>query len=142
MGGRKFLPLMPSPASFVTANLGDAQAVVEGLSEFERLKSNPSDFVIAQLSNGKKFVGFGERMFDDRRGSLIFLRVNVKLNKFAGMLVGVDDIFVGNGKLVSAAGTKFNLVRNDGIAVRAQTGLALFLLGEIGFKRPVVIFVR
>lgn len=58
------------------------------------------------------------------------------------MLVGVDDIFIGDGELISATRTKFNFVRNDGIAIRAQAGLALFLLSKIGFKRPVVILVR
>lgn len=58
------------------------------------------------------------------------------------MLVGVDNVLVGDGELISATRTKFNFVRNNGITVRAQAGLALFLLSKIGFKRPVVIFVR
>lgn len=64
MGGRKFLPLMPSPASFVTANVGDVKAVVVGGGEFEGLKSDPCDFVIAVLSNGKKFFGLAEGVFN------------------------------------------------------------------------------
>lgn len=83
MRGRNFLPFVPSPAFVVIADVGDMQAVVVGLSELERFESDPSDFVIAQFGDGKEFVGFGERMFDDGQRGLIFLRVNVKLNKFA-----------------------------------------------------------
>lgn len=76
--GRNFLPIMPSPAFVIVADVCDMKAIFVRMSVFKRFESNPTDFVTAFSSDSHKFFWFSERVLDALlRNRIILFNVNV-----------------------------------------------------------------
>ena len=105
----ELLPLMPSPALIVAANVSNVKAVVVRLSKGQGLKSNPADFVITFFSEGQKLVGLGERVFDCRLVG-IFFRI-VKDIDLSNLSVVFFNVAFLSFKNVTALRTNFGINR-------------------------------
>ena len=133
------LPVMISPAAFVSADVGDVQKILVGFGVLLSSVGSPTWFILALFCDDDELFNGSGLAFDfDVVGN--FLDVGVNVAEFA-LILGVIEFASRPLEFVPAIVANRRVIRDDVPAVGTLFDRGRFFYVVARFERPIVIEV-